>query len=249
MNPIAMLIKDPHFKVDIDLDGSSPRPDCAIWRGQHACVSEEYAFDAIVPKNPAKAIIDHQLRVKHWSVLEFGFVVLHFNGFPHDTVMQLVRHQDSKPLVQSMRYTGKRIQDVCDMGGDKAFETLEKLFYCKPVGIYAARSGGTYAVTPEQRQQYLYGCWQSCMDYDRVIRLGWPEEDARRELKSGYRQGFTMAGSIRAMFHMLDQRTLSDTQIEARTLAWMALEKLKEWSPELFQWYELNRAGKNQLAP
>lgn len=244
-----MLIKDPHFKVNIDLDGSSPAPDRSIWRAQHTCVTEEYGFDGNVPKNPAKAIIDHQLRVKHWSVLDFGFVVLHFHGFPHDTVMQLVRHQDSSPLVQSMRYTGKRIQNVCDMGGVEAFDTLEKLFYCQPVGQYAARSGGTYTVSKEQRQQHLYGCWQSCMDYDRAIRAGWPEESARRELKSGYRQGFVLAGTIRAVFHWLDQRTLSDTQIEAQTLAWMALEELKVWSPELFQWYELNRAGKNQLAP
>lgn len=242
------MIKDPHFRVNICLDGSSPRPDRAIWKAQHVCVSEDYAFDAIVPENPADAIIKHQLKVRHWSVLEFGYVVMHFDGFPHDTLMQMVRHQDSKPLVQSMRYTGKRMQSVCDMGGEDAFEALEKLFYVQPAGTYATRTG-TYTVTEEQRRSALYDCWQSCMDYDRAIKQGHPEESARRSLKSGYRQGFTMAGTIRAVFHWLDQRTLSDTQTECQTLAWMALEELKKWSPELFEWYESNRAGKNQLAP
>jgi len=258
---MRQVINDPHFRVDICKHGSSPAPDKAIWRAQHVCVSEDYAMDATIPENPAEAIIRHQLKVKHWSVLEFGFVVLHFNGFPHDTVMQLVRHQDSKPLVQSMRYTGERMLGLVStdgstlLPGQEGFrgrcpttEEIDALFYCQPAGAYTTRTG-TYTVTEQQREAYLHRCWKSCCAYAEALSWGHPEESARRELKSGYRQNFTMAGSIRAVFHWLDQRTLSDTQIEAQTLAWMALDKLKVWSPELFTWYEENRAGKNQLAP
>ncbi len=251
------LILDPHFRVDIDLDGSSPAPERSIWRAQHCCVSEDYAFDAVVPPNPADAIIRHQLKVRHWSVLEFGSVVLHFDGFPHDTVMQLVRHQDSKPLVQSMRYTGRRMLELAQKDSPyntietynrDTFAAIDRLFYFQPPGIYSSRTG-MYEVTDCQKRSYLFRCWQSCNHYADAIANGLPEEAARRELKSGYRQGFTMAGSIRAVFHWLDQRTLSDTQLEAQTLAWMALDALKVWSPELFEWYVENRAGKNQLAP
>jgi thymidylate synthase ThyX len=58
-----------------------------------------------------------------------------------------------------------------------------------------------------------------------------------------------MAGTIEAVFHWLDQRTLADSQVEAQTLAWMALDELEKWEPTLFGWYRQNRAGKNLLAP
>jgi flavin-dependent thymidylate synthase len=245
MQKPKQLINDRHFRVNIDLDGSSPAPERSIWRGQHVCVSENYAFDAIVPAEPAEAIIKHQLKVRHWSVLEFGYVVLHFDGFPHDTVMQLVRHQGSRPLVQSMRYTGQRMVDAAKWYKP---EIIESLFYCQPAGEYTTRTG-SYVISDHYRESFYRRCHQSCVDYALAIDEKIPEEAARRELKSGYRQSFTMAGSIRAVFHWLDQRTLSDTQLEAQTLAWMALDALKEWSPVLFEWYEKNRAGRNMLAP
>lgn len=87
---MRQIIKDPYFKVTIDRDASSPNPAAAIWRAQHVCVSEGFAPNDPIPNNPAQAIIDNQLKVKHWSVLEFASVVLHFQGFPHDTVMQML---------------------------------------------------------------------------------------------------------------------------------------------------------------
>jgi flavin-dependent thymidylate synthase len=237
------IISDPYFKVTIDRNGSSPNPADSIWAAQHCCVSESFAPDDPIPADPSQAIIDNQLRVKHWSVLEFGFVVLHFRGFPHDTVMQLVRHQDSKPLVQSMRYTGDKMRRC----GNGEYDT-EELFYCQPVGKYATRSG-TYDFTESDRREYLSEYQLSAQAYSRAISKGQPEEVARRLLAAGYRQNFTMAGTIRAVFHWLDQRTLADSQLEAQTLAAMALDELEAWEPGLFTWYRSQRAGKNLLAP
>lgn len=239
----SKLISDPYFKVTIDLNASSPRPAHAIWTAQHTCVSDSFAPDDPIPADPAQAIIDNQLRVKHWSVLEFGFVVLHFQGFPHDTVMQLVRHQDSAPLCQSMRYTGDKMRRC----GNGEYDT-DELFYVQPAGTYATRSG-SYEFTESDRREYLSEYQLSAQAYSRAISKGHPEEVARRLLTAGYRQNFTMAGTIRAVFHWLHQRTLADSQIEAQTLAWMALDELERWEPTLFGWYRQNIAGKNTLAP
>jgi thymidylate synthase (FAD) len=240
---LSKLISDPRFKVSIDLNASSPNPAASIWTAQHACVTDSFAPDDPIPANPVQAIVDNQLKVKHWSVLEFGFVVLHFQGFPHDTVMQLVRHQDSKPLVQSMRYTGDKMRRC----GNGEYDT-EELFYIQPVGTYATRSG-TYEFTDSDRREYLSEYQLSAQAYSRAVSKGQPEEVARRLLAAGYRQNFTMAGTIRAVFHMLDQRTLADSQLEAQTLAWMALDALEKWEPGLFTWYRSQRAGKNLLSP
>jgi thymidylate synthase (FAD) len=235
------IIQDPYFRVVIDKNGSSPAPDKSIWTAQHTCISENFAPDAEIPEDPSAAVIKHQFRPKHWSVLGFGYVVLHFRGFPHDTVMQLVRHQDSKPLVQSMRYSGRRMLAA-------NLSNIESLFYAMPAGEYATRDG-KYTYTEADREEYHWDCLNSAIRYRNKIKQGIPEEVARRSLLSGYRQNFAMAGTIQAMFHMLDQRTLADSQIEAQTLAWMALEQLKNWSPGFFEWYEQNRSGKNLLAP
>jgi thymidylate synthase (FAD) len=240
---MRQLIKDPFFRVEIDLNASSPCPEKAIWTAQHVCVSDGFAPLAVIPDEPGEAIIKHQLGVKHWSVLEFAYVVLHFGGFPHDTAMQLVRHQDSKPLVQSMRYTGDKMRRC----GNGEFET-EELFYVQPAGVYSTRTG-SYSYTESSRQEDLNECRLSAVAYSRTLAKGHPEESARRLLCAGYRQNFVMAGTVRSVMHWLDQRTLADSQIEAQTLAWMAFEKLRGWSPALFEWYEQNRAGKNLLAP
>jgi thymidylate synthase (FAD) len=237
------LINDPYFKIEIDHDGSSPQPLRSIWRAQHTCVAEGFAMDDKCPDDPFAVIEKHQLRVKHWSVLEFAHVVIHFKGYPHDTVMQMVRHQDSKPLVQSMRYTGERISS-----GSLTISEIEKLFYIKPVGKYPSRNG-IREFTQARRGEYLDTCYVSAYKYATAIEAGEAEEDARRLLAAGYRQNFVMAGSIRAVWHWLDQRTLADSQGECQALAWKTLDALEVWQPQLFGWYRKNRAGKAILTP
>lgn len=239
------LIQDPCFRVEIDPFASSTNPSAGIWYGQHVCVSEDFSLDEDLPSRPADAVIKHQLKVKHWSVLEDGFVSLHFGGFPHSTAMQIVRHQDSKPLVQSSRYTGKRFIDVAN---DE--RKLEEVFYFRPSGLdYCDRSGNRYYYSASDRLEDERQCYEACVKYADRIKRGFAEEHARDMIPQNFRQNFKMSGTIRAAFHWLDQRTLADSQIEAQTLAWMALEKLKEWQPEFFEFYEKERAGKNLLAP
>jgi thymidylate synthase (FAD) len=249
-------INDPYFQVRIDLNASSPRPSHGIWTAQHQCVADGFAPDNPIPADPAAAIIKHEFKPKHWSVLKFAFVKLDFAGFPHDTVMQMIRHQDSKHsvddgiddqdvgvLVQSMRYTG----DLYRQCGESNYD-VEKLFYVMPEGVYSTRNG-TWKMTESDRQLYIADCQRSAAAYSQKIALGHPEDNARRCLAAGYRQNFTMSGTIKSIFHMLDQRTLADSQIECQTLAWMALDELEEWEPGLFQWYRENRAAKNLLSP
>lgn len=246
------IINDPHFLVKICNWSSSLDPARGIWLGQHVCVAEGFSLDDNIPNNPGEAIINHQLKAKHWSVLDFAFVVLHFKGFPHDTVMQMCRHRDSQPLVQSMRYTGQRIVQLYEncrsQNKDPGIKDLEEIFYVQPPGVYSSRNG-VYSVSESYYVDRLYRYWQSACDYAQAINEGMPEEVARRDLACGFRQNFAMAGTVKAVFHWLDQRALADSQIEAQSLAWMALEELKCWSPALFEWYEQNRAGKNLLAP
>ena len=237
------LIKDPHFAVEICPYGSSANPEAAIWQAQHLCVSEN-ARDSKPPKDAGAAVIRHQLKVEHWSVLDFASVTLRCFGFPHNVVSQITRHSNSHFLVQSGRYTGERFTS-----GYVSNEDLEKLAYLRPVSTYYDRKTGKFEYTQVDRSVDLEYMRKAINSYSCAIRIGMPHEQARSLLPYDFRQDFTISGTIKATFHWLDQRTKADSQLEIRTLAHMALEELKEWSPTLFHYYEEHRSGKARLAP
>jgi thymidylate synthase (FAD) len=219
-----ITINDPYFRVEIDLNSSSANASKGIWSAQHTCVTEGFSLDDKPPTNSADAVIRHELKRKHWSVLEDGFVSIHFGGFPHSVAMQLVRHQASKPLVQSSRYTGKRFVDVAE-----GTRQVEEVFYFRKYNQnYRDRSSNHYFYSSADYQDDLNQCYDACVKYAKRIEGGFAEEHARDFIPQNFRQNFKMSGTIRAMFHWLDQRTLADSQLEAQALAWMALGKLKE---------------------
>jgi len=236
------LIKDPYFKIEIDWDGSSPNPETAIWKAQNVCVAEN-AQSSQVPSNPGKAVVRHQLKVGHYSVLNFASVTVRCFGFSHNTVMQMVRHRDSAFLVQSMRYTGERLKAVTP-------DNIEQFVYIRPVGEYIDRQGNRFELTSHKRQMRLDAAYQSVAAFQDSVALdGEPFESGRDVLPTGFRQDFTMSGTLENFFHWLDQRTKKDSQLETQTLAWMVLEELKNWAPEIVGWYISNRAGRANLAP
>ena len=163
---------------------------------------------------------DIEMEGKHHSFIANGFVV-------HN----------------SMRYTGSKMAK-CGVGEIDP----EELFYAMPAGKYGSRDG-TWEYTDRDRRSYLTNCQFTAANYANAINEGVPEEAARRYLAAGYRQNFTMAGTVRSMWHMLCQRTLADSQIECRTAAQLALNELIRWEPGLFNWFDENLVGKNQLAP
>lgn len=241
------LITDPNFRVQIDLDGSSPNPEASIWRAQHVTHCEGFSLDDNVPASPGDAIIRHQLKPRHYSVLDFAFVVIHCGGFPHSTVMQLVRHQGkNSPLVQSGRYSGKRFIDVANASDSEG--ATEDVFYFRPVGNYVDREGHRYGYHHDDQERDILMCQKACDTYASRIKRGWAEEHARDIIPQNFRQNFVIAGTVRSTMHWLHQRTLADSQLEAQTLAWMALNELKHWSPSLFGYFEDNIAGRNTLA-
>jgi thymidylate synthase (FAD) len=100
-----ILDNDPRLQVRINWDSTSRNIERGIWHGQHECVSETPGLDDTPPAKPGQAIIKHQLTPEHsahYSVLNWGYLALHCYGFPHSTMTQLTRHQDSAHLVQCL---------------------------------------------------------------------------------------------------------------------------------------------------
>jgi thymidylate synthase (FAD) len=242
------LINDPHFHVEICPFGTSQDIEKAIWQGQHICVSEN-ARDSQPPDNAGEAIIKHQLKVEHWSVLNFASVTMRCFGFPHSVVAQITRHRDSAFLCQSNRYTGDRFIKI------RTINDVEKVFYLRPEGVYHDRKSGKIEYTQALRKDDLKEAYRNIFNYGVNADCSlsevdiYPYEIARGLLPYDFRQDFTIHGTLKAYWHWLDQRTKKDSQLEIQTLAYMVHQELKKVCPTLQQWYEDNRYGKARLAP
>lgn len=242
--PLKRPIYDPYFEVLIDWNATSPSPDKAIWYAQHTCVAEGFSPRDKSPECPGEAIIKHQLNVEHFSVLNFAFIKFDVAGFPHNTVMQLVRHQDSKFLVQSNRYTGERFIKVA-----KNEIPVESVFYVRPENEQFLTRNGAYSRSNVLNDTRYNWYKEACQYYALEIESGVDYEDARDLIPTGFRQNFTISCTVEAFFHLLDQRSKKDSQLEIQTLAVMLMEKFMLWSPVLGRWYLDRRWGKARLAP
>lgn len=240
-------IRDPYFRVEVDPNGTSKDPAAGIWHGQHTCVSESFSLDDPLPSDPEGAILRNNLKSKHsphFSVLRFGYLVLHCGGFPHSVMTQLTRHQDSAHLVQSGRYTGQRFVKVAD--GELP---IEAAFYFRPLSQYQDRKGHRYEYREKDYLVDRRRSLESAQLYAERLKAGWAEEHARDQLTYNYRQNFAIAGDIQAVLHWLDQRSKADSQLEIQSLAAMAFGCLYRTMPQLAEWYVENRYGKANYAP
>lgn len=245
MSNIVTHPHDPYFMVIRDINGCSPNPALSIWDAQHTCVKEEIGLPKQMTDEhkAAIAVIENQLKVEHWSVLRFAFIKFKIIGFPHDTIMQMRTHQDSAHLVQSSRYTSDRFIKVA-----KGEANVEEVFYFPPVGITHSRDG-RHLYNEEMRESDKLEAILSCKAYKQRIESGQSKEDARRKLVQGFRQDYTLACDLEALFHWWDQRTKKDAQLQVRILANMTIEACKDWIPEFVDFYMQSRHGKARLSP
>lgn len=223
------LIKDSYFKVSIDENSKQTNPSMAIWNAMHKCV--DGGSKVIHPVDPIDAVIRYALKFGHFEVLHHATIKLDFDGFPHDTAMQFRTHQDAHTLVQSLRYSDERYSDCAECKID-------------PVELFYFKSQSDEKI----RERDCRNARISCRHYLNKIKEGELKEDARRQLKTGYRQNFTISATFCDWMHIFDRRLLANTQPEAQTAAWMALDLLRAYSG-FFEWYKIERAGKNMLAP
>lgn len=240
---------DKYFKVELDHDASSPKPQTAIWTKQHFCVSENHR-KASRPdeQRSGEIILEHELKGSrgHWSVLDQAFVSFNCYGFPHSTMTQVRTHASSglKVLAQSGRYTGNRFVKV--VTGEL---TVEEVFFLSPVGSYQDRKGNRYLYTEAERNVDIEYIELACKRFAYKVNSGSPYELARETLPYEFRQDFGIAGTLRTIFHAADVRTKADTQWQVRELFELIFNELINYAPELTNWYLEKRYSRAITSP
>jgi thymidylate synthase (FAD) len=241
---------DPYFRVEVL--GSMPNPQQLTWAAMHQDYSEEYVFDERdrFPDEvrAGELIVKHLLLGNrgHFGSLEHPQINFSIGYFPHSVMQQLRTHRVGFTMdCQSMRYTGQRIVDLWEKGGD-----IESIFYLRPVGEYTDRQGKKYRYTEEKRESDLCFLEAAARRYwDSVVNDSLSEEHARGLLPFDYRQHFVFSVNARSLMHILDLRAKADAQLEIQQLCQMLMVHFKNWMPAVADWYEQNRWGKARLAP
>lgn len=162
----------------------------------------------------------------------------------HNTIVQLRTHRISSWDVQSMRYSGKRIEQVA-----RRELPVEDVFYVRPPGTYWDRQGDKYEWNDSDAEEALAIAFSSAIDYTRLRERGVSEEQARSVLVTSYYQNAVATFSLRGWLHLLDVRLKADAQLEARQLMELIAAEVQRWAPEVYSWWASHRKGKAILAP
>jgi len=238
---------DPFFKVSAL--ARTEQPQTLIWWAMHQDYSENFVFDQDPPPETeaGSLVVKHLLQGErgHYGPLEHPSITLNCGWFPHSVMQQARTHRVGISFdVQSGRYTGKRVLDVCN-----GIRDVEEVFYLRPVGLYRDRQGKSYEYTEDQRLVDRIICVDSAARYMLAIRNGFSEEHARDSIPYAIRQHFIVSFNLRSALHFMDLRAKRDAQLEIQQLCDLIWPHLQAWAPEICEWYAASRLHKARLAP
>lgn len=236
-------------KFIVEVLAKTPNPQQLIYAALHQDYSEKFIADESMPsESKCGEIAVQQLLAGgrgHFGPLEHPQITFACGYFPHSVMQQARTHRVSISFdVQSARYTSKHFLDVA-----AGIKDVDESFYLRPVGDYSDRNGDSYYYSPEQRGRDLHWCLLAAENYAQDIADGMSEEHARGKLPFDYRQHFVVSFNLRSLLHFLDLRSKKNAQLEIQKLCELMWVHLENWTPDIAEWYKLNRLGRGKLAP
>lgn len=218
-----------------------------VYVALHNDYAEEFQPSTTLPEDRCGEIAVERLlkgNRGHYGPLEHPQLSLAIQA-DHNTIMQLRTHRTGISFdVQSMRYSGKRIEMVAS-GELKP----EEVFHVRPPGRYRDRQGDPYEWSAEDVNHFLSIAHASARDYAHLRAKGVAEEHARGVLITSYLQNAVVSANLRTWLHLLDIRLKGDAQHEIRCLMTLIASQVQRWVPEIYSWWHEHRCGKAILAP
>jgi thymidylate synthase (FAD) len=222
-------------------------PQQVIYAALHTDYAEEFCPATDLPEDRCGAIVVERLLAGgrgHYGPLEHPSLTLALRA-DHNTLVQLRTHRVGLSFdVQSMRYSGRRVEAVAD-----GTLPVEEVFYIRPPGTYRDRQGDPYTWSDADVEEARSIALSSALDYQRLREQGVAEEQARFALITSYLQNAVVTGNLRAWLHLLDVRLKADAQLEIRQLMELVAAQVQRWVPETYAWWQSHRKGKALLAP
>jgi len=190
------------------------------------------------------------LRHGHFGPFEHAQATFAIEGLSRSCMAQLTRHRHVSFDVQSMRYVS--FDDVSPEAVEDGAMVVTPPSASDPDWVGRNQEGGAADEETIERREELFSrsVRQSVEDYQELLDLGMPPEDARFVLPIGTEVNVVMSLNARMLMHVADMRAAADAQWEIRQLTEAVLDLAAEWCPLTFEHYESEmKHRKNRLAP
>jgi thymidylate synthase (FAD) len=226
---------------------ATERPQQLIYIALHNDYSEDFHPDTTLPEDRCGQIAVNRLlkgNRGHYGCLEHPSLTLLLQ-VDHNTMVQLRTHRIGVSFdVQSMRYSGERIEKVA-----AGKIPVAEVFYTRPPGTYRDRQGDPYEWTLDQIERMRQQQLQAACAYAELRAEGVAEEHARYVLPTSYFQNVCLSGNARSWLHLFDVRLKADAQPEIQWAMDLAESCYRDWVPEIHEAWAAQRRGKAILAP
>lgn len=221
-------------------------PQQVAYIALHTDYAEDFCPSTELPEDNCGVVVVERLLKGdrgHWGPLEHASLTLALRA-DHNTLMQLRTHRLGSFDLQSMRYTGARIEQVA-----RGERPVEDIFYVRPAGTYRDRQGDPYTWGDVDIDAALAIALSSAHDYRALRQRGISEEQARSVLITSYYQNAVVTFNARSWLHLLEMRLKADAQWEMRVLMELIERQVQRWIPEVHAWWAQHRRTKARLAP
>jgi thymidylate synthase (FAD) len=163
---------------------------------------------------------------------------------------QITRHRHVSFDVQSMRYVAFDDVDPEDVAQGELVVTPPSASDPDWIGRNQKTGAVDEETVAEREAIFTESVKRSVEEYQRLLDLGMPPEDARFVLPIGTKVNMVMTMNVRMLMHVADMRAAADAQWEIRELTEEVLDLAAEWCPLTFEYYEEKMKNrKNRLAP
>lgn len=185
-------------KLNVRLLGGTALPAETIALGGRLCYSDAN-IDELAERSAANAekFVNKLVGFGHLSPIEHASFTFGIEGVSRTLLAQITRHRIASFSVQSQRYV-----------------TKDALTYILPP---------TVARQPEAEAAFRDAMERSFSEYEKLLSMGIPAEDARFVLPGAAETRMILTMNARELMHFFELRCCNRAQWEIRTLAWCML--------------------------
>lgn len=186
----------------------------------------------------------------HYGPFEHPSATFAIEGMSRSCMAQLTRHRHASFDVQSMRYVAFDEVDPADVEDGEMVVTPPSATDPDWIGRNQKNADVDEETVEKREELFQQSVRQSVEDYQELLELGMPPEDARFVLPIGTEVNVVVTLNPRSLMHIADMRAAADAQWEIRDLTEQLLDLAAAWCPHTFDYYEAEmKHRKNRLAP
>jgi len=197
-----------------------------------------------------ETLIGHLLNHGHFGPFEHAQATFAVKGISRSCMAQITRHRHASFDVQSMRYVAFDDVDPADVAAGEMVVTPPSATDPNWIGRNQKGDAPDEETVEKREAIFRESVKRSVEEYQELLDLGMPPEDARFVLPIGTEVNMVFSVNARMLMHIADMRAAADSQWEIRNMTEEILDLANEWCPITFEYYEENMKNrKNRLAP